>query len=217
MKTVGEILKAAREKKELSFADVEEKTKIRKGFLRFLEKNEFAKIPGGAIVTKGFIKNYAEFLGLSPRKLLATFRRDFTEDEKGQVLPRGYYEPLDAPRFSWTPRLTVAAGIGFLILALFSYLSFQAISFLGKPPLEVFAPSHEEKVTSDAILVSGKTDPDAQVLINGKLAAVGQDGSFKKEVTLLPGENNLTIEAVSRRGEKTKIVRKVMFEPERAN
>jgi len=217
MRTVGEILESARAKRGLTFPQVEKETKIRGSFLKALEKNEFEKIPGGAIVAKGFIKNYGKFLGLSPKKLLAVFRRDFTEDEKGQVLPRGYYKPLDAPGFSWTPRLTVVTGVIFLILALSSYLAFQAISFLGKPPLAVSSPASEERVMHPEIKVSGKTDPDAQVSVNGKLTTVDQDGYFEKAVTLLPGKNIITFEAVSRRGKKTKITRKVFFETERGD
>lgn len=217
MRTVGEILESARAKRGLSLPQVEKETKIRGSFLKALEKNEFEKISGGAIVAKGFIKNYGEFLGLSPKKLLATFRRDFTEDEKGQVLPRGYYKPLDAPGFSWTPRLTVVAGVIFLILILSSYLAFQAISFLGKPPLTVSSPASEGRVMHPEIKLSGKTDPDASVLVNGKLTTVDQDGYFEARVTLSPGENILTIEAVSRRGKKTKISRKVLYEPERGD
>lgn len=215
MKTVGEILEAARRKKNLAFAQVEREVKIRQNFLKALEKNEFSKIPGGAIVAKGFIRNYGKFLGLSPKKLLATFRRDFTEDEKGQVLPRGYYKPL-TPSFSWTPRLTVIVGVTFLVVALFSYLGFQAISFLGKPPLSLSSPA-SGKVKVAEIKVSGKTDPDAQILVNGALTVVDEEGYFEEEVSLLPGENTLTVEAVSRRGKKTKITKKVFFETERGD
>jgi len=216
MKTVGEILEAARKKKDLTFTQVEKEVKIRQNFLKALEKNEFSKIPGGAIVAKGFITNYGKFLGLSPKKLLASFRRDFTEDEKGQVLPRGYYKPLDSPSFSWTPRLTVITGVACLVVTLFSYLGFQAISFLGKPPLSLSSPAFGQ-IQSAEIKVSGKTDPDAQVLINGTLTVVNEEGYFEEEVSLLPGENTLTVEAVSRRGKKTKITKKVFFETERGD
>ena len=213
MKTVGEILKSARRAKGLAFSEAEKATKIRASFLKLLEKNEFAKIPGGAIVAKGFIKNYGRFLGLSPKKLLASFRRDFVENQKGQILPRAYYRPLDSPSFSWTPKLTVFAATGFLVLALFSYLAFQAVSLLGRPPLTIFSPAQEEKVTEIKVKVSGKTDPDAQVLVNGKLVVVSQDGHFETGVSLLLGENTLTIEAVSRRGKKTKVTKKVICQP----
>ena len=62
MKTVGEILKETREKKSLNLCEVEKAIKIKERLLFALEKNDFAKIADATIV-KGFIKNYAEFLG----------------------------------------------------------------------------------------------------------------------------------------------------------
>jgi len=212
MKTVGELLEAARKDKGLTLLQVEKKVKIRAKFLRALEKNDFENIPGGAIVAKGFIKNYGLFLGLSKEKLLASFRRDFTEDEKGQVLPRGYYEPLGFSFFSWTPKKTAIIGSILLILALFSYLGFQVASFLGKPPLSISSPLPEERVSTPEIVVSGKTDPDASVLIDGKLVVVNQDGYFEETVSLLPGENSLVIEAISRRNKKSIKTRKVIYD-----
>lgn len=213
MKTIGQILATARRRKKLSFFEVEEKTKIRKEFLQALEGDDFEKIPGGAIVAKGFIRNFGQFLGLSPQRLLAIFRRDFIENEKGQILPRGYFEPLNKKLFSWNPRLTALVGIGILILTFFVYLGFQATSFLGKPPLSLEIADSQIRVNQGDFKVLGKTDPDASVEINGKLTEVGQNGDFEKIITLFPGENTLIVEATSRRGKKTRSVKTIFYEP----
>lgn len=212
MKSVGEILREAREKAGVDFSEVEKATKIRKHFLEALEKNDFGKIAEATIV-RGFIKNYGEYLGLSSRDLLAIFRRDFIEDKKGQILPRGVYEPLYQPKFSWTPKLTIAFSIGSLFLILVFYLSFQLFRLLGAPRLEVYSPSNGESFKVNEAEVWGKTGSDAVVTINGEMVLVLEDGSFKKNVRFLTGENKILIEAISRRGKKTKIEKTVYFSP----
>lgn len=202
MKTVGEILRNERLKKKLALSEVEGATKIKVRFLEALERNDFSKIADATIV-KGFIKNYAEYLGLSSRDLLAIFRRDFIEDKKGQILPRGVYEPLYQPKFSWTPKMTVAASLIALFLILAIYLSFQLFGFLGAPSLEIYSPKNKESVKETEINIQGKTNPDATVSVNGEIILVLTDGSFEKTVTLSAGENKFLIEAVSRRGKKS--------------
>lgn len=202
MKTVGEILRNERLKKKLALSEVEGATKIKVRFLEALERNDFSKIADATIV-KGFIKNYAEYLGLSSRDLLAIFRRDFIEDKKGQILPRGVYEPLYSSKFSWTPKMTVAASLIALFLILAIYLSFQLFGFLGAPSLEIYSPKNKESVKETEINIQGKTNPDATVSVNGEIILVLTDGSFEKTVTLSAGENKFLIEAVSRRGKKS--------------
>jgi len=202
MRAVGEILKETREAKKIDLGEVEKATKIKVRLLQALEKNEFAKFTDATIV-KGFIKNYAEFLGLSSRDLLAIFRRDFIEDKKGQILPRGVYEPLSLPRLAWTPKLTLGVSVGILISIFTAYLVIQLVQLLGAPPLEIFSPQNGERSTAGEVLIKGKTIGDAVIQMNREIVLVSSDGLFEKKVNLLPGENKITIEAISRRGKKT--------------
>lgn len=66
---VGAALKAARERLGLTLAQAEEATKIRHRFLQALEENDHTVL-GGDIYVRGFLKNYATFLGLDPNELL---------------------------------------------------------------------------------------------------------------------------------------------------
>ncbi len=59
---VGEKLRTAREEKGISLAEVENETKIRRKYILAMENEEFDVLPGKAYV-KGFIRNYARFLG----------------------------------------------------------------------------------------------------------------------------------------------------------
>jgi len=212
MKTVGEILKETREKKGLSLLEIEKATKIKERALSYLEKNEFANIAEGTIV-KGFIKNYAEYLGLPSLGVLAIFRRDFIEDKKGQIVPRGVYEPLNTPKITWTPKITVIISLATLFLGIIIYFASQFLGFLGNPSLTITKPQEGERVQIDKIKVVGKTNIDNIVLVNNEMAVVSGDGSFEKNVSLLSGGNRIQVEAISRRGKKVMETREVFFEP----
>ena len=60
---VGELLRQARERQKLSIKDVEQGTSIRSLYLEAIENGNYDKLPG-EVYTKGFIKNYANFLKL---------------------------------------------------------------------------------------------------------------------------------------------------------
>lgn len=213
MRTVGEILKNKRLEKKLSLEEVEESIKIRTKYLEAVEKNDFSKIIGGAPITKGFIRNYAQFLGLSAVDLLAIFRRDFRESRTGQIIPQGYLEPFNKSKFSWNPKLTIFLGIGLLVLAFGTYLSFQFASYLGSPRLTIISPADKTLVSQSEIEVAGKSDADASVFVNGELVSLDKEGNFQTKINLFPGENRIKIESISRRGKKTELVRQVEYQP----
>lgn len=213
MQTVGEILKNKRLEKNLFFDQVEEVTKIRTKYLEGIEKNDFSKIPGGAPVIKGFIKNYAEFLGLSSSLLLAVFRRDFQESKTGQIIPRGMVEPLNGPQFAWTPRLTITIALMALFLVFGSYLFYQYSSSFFPPRLSFFTPKEGEIIRQNFVEVKGQTDPDATIFLNQEAKLLAPDGSFSEKIFLTPGENKITIEVVNRKGKKTQAVRQIRYEP----
>ncbi|PIU03720.1 hypothetical protein COT44_01660 [Candidatus Shapirobacteria bacterium CG08_land_8_20_14_0_20_39_18] len=202
MRTVGEILKEARIKKGISLQEVALSTKIRPNFLEEIESNQFNKVAEGAVV-KGLIKNYAEFLDISSRDLLAIFRRDFIEDKNGQILPRGTYEPLDNNRIAWTPKTTLFLGGGLLVLVFTLFFLVHLISFLGSPPLTIQSPKDGLSTKESSIEVRGKTEADNAVYVDGEIVTVTPEGNFQQMVSLSAGENKIKIEAVSRRGKKT--------------
>ena len=202
MRTVGEILGQRRKALNFTLEQVEKETKIRQKYLESIEKNNFSLIPESTVV-KGFIRNYALFLGLSPNDLLAVLRRDFLENEKGQIIPRGAVEPLDERRFGfyWTPKLT-AFSIATLLLAAFIILFVkQYLVFSSPPPLEIFSPVVGQKF-AEKVLVSGKTDKNATVKIDGNLVSIDNEGVFTEEVVLPRGENIINIEVSNRQLKK---------------
>ncbi len=86
-KSIGEVLKDARESRGWSFADVQRMTKIQARLVQALEYNDFEAIPDSDY-TKSFLQRYAEILELDAEVLLDAY------DSNSLVV---YYEAREVP------------------------------------------------------------------------------------------------------------------------
>jgi Helix-turn-helix domain len=84
---IGSALKDARRRAGLDIRTVEERTKIRTRYLRALEAEEWSALPGHAYV-KGFLRTYANLLGLDGEALVDTYRRT-VEGPQASPVPLG--------------------------------------------------------------------------------------------------------------------------------
>ncbi len=84
MQTLGAILREQRDALGVSLAEVEEVTRIRQKYLAALEADEWHLLPG-EVVGRGFLRNYALFLGLDPEELMER-RRAMLDPELLQAL-----------------------------------------------------------------------------------------------------------------------------------
>lgn len=210
MQTVSAILKQAREKRNLALKDVSRALKIHPRFLEALEEGRY-EVFSYPVHLKGFLKNYAAFLGLNVNEVLAFWRREYNEEEKLGSLKSPVNPLLDA----W-PVLTPGALLTFLTLILivgfFGYLAFEYRSFAGPPFLEVQNPPTDLRVNSLTIATSGKTGKEATLTINGQKISLGGEGGFSANITLSPGINTLTFVATNRLGKKSEVTRTIVVE-----
>jgi hypothetical protein len=208
MKRVGDILRTTRIARGISIDDVERATKIRAKFIKAIETEQFHEIPS-LVYTKGFIKNYSDFLGLDTGAVLAFFRRQMTEGGKGTVMPKTLTHPFHASRYDLTPgKFIVLLFIGLILLfAGYFFIQYRRIGIA--PMLSVTKPMENLLSEERKIDVVGQTNLDSTVMINGISTIVRSDGTFFDQVTLEPGMNSITITATSRFGKVTSITRKV--------
>ena len=132
-RAVGELgsrLREARENQGLSLEQVEEVTRIRRVFLEALEEERFDELPGD-VYTKGFIRNYARFLGLDPEELLAEYRS--LTGEKPTIIPQVLDEPL--MRRS-RPPLWASLFLSFMVVLALGLIGWYAYNryYLGVSP-----------------------------------------------------------------------------------
>ena len=72
METIGQTFKTAREKKRVSLSQAAARTRIKVQILEGMERNDFSPIPAPAYA-KGFIRMYADFLGLESGPLVNAY------------------------------------------------------------------------------------------------------------------------------------------------
>lgn len=204
MTTVGEILSAAREKKKLTIEQVEKATRIRAKFLLALEKNDFSKLPPGTFV-RGFVKNYAAFLGLPVEETLAFYRRQFNEEKAPP--PKNTTPPSRFPNITFS-----ALVVGVLLILFFGYLIYSYFKFAGAPTLLINSPANNVVVKDDQAEIVGKTDPEAILTINGQTVALTENGSFDLKIPLQSGLNTLTITATNKFKRQTTVTRNLRLE-----
>lgn len=212
MKTVGVMLKEARKARGLTLSQVEHATKIREKFLERIEADNLSTLPSLSYA-KGFIRNYAEFLGLSSEVVMAIFRRQTSESSKASLLPQGVSDPLNVPVWQLTPGRFLGLLAAGLFIVFFVYFFTQYNRLNQTPSLEIIAPTNQMIVSQARVVVEGKTDADATVTINGVSTIIRDDGRFYEQISLNSGVNKIIIEATSKFG-KTKIqTREVGYQP----
>lgn len=208
MRTVGSILKETREAKFYTLEEVEKATKIRKELLVALEADDYSKLPPSTFV-QGFIKNYAKFLGLDSNKILAVFRREFSDKKHKPYIMDTFAHPLDKPRLKITPGRVLGVVVAIVVLSFFAYLWLQYRLFVGAPTLTLVSPQDQMTTDTSVVVVEGKTDPEVKVAVNSQEIPVTVSGEFKKEITLSEPINKISITALSKFGQKTEVERTV--------
>ena len=86
---IGSALREARERRGLSYSQVEEETKIRGRYIRALEDEDFGVLPGSTY-TKGFLRAYADYLGLDGHLFIDEFNsryHDPRDDDEKPIYP----------------------------------------------------------------------------------------------------------------------------------
>jgi cytoskeleton protein RodZ len=89
--TIGQRLKAAREENRLTLEKVFESTRIRVQYLQALEEDDLSAMPS-PVQARGYLRNYAEFLGLDVARLLEDLRESSTQKPSEVVIG-----PADMP------------------------------------------------------------------------------------------------------------------------
>lgn len=142
--SVGERLKAAREKKKLSLEDIADQTRIPLRHLQNLEAGDWSNLPAPTY-TIGFAKSYASAVGLDRTEI----GDDLRSEMGGQRYESGgnaeVFEPVDPARTM--PRWLVLSAIGAIVLLVIvmTWLNNRSLE-----PDQVQAPSPEAAATAPA-------------------------------------------------------------------
>lgn len=86
MDELGHILREARETKGFTLEDVQEEIRINAKYLKSLEIGDYSALPTPVHV-RGFLRNYARFLGLDPQPLLDRYESNLNRQPAKSVAP----------------------------------------------------------------------------------------------------------------------------------
>ena len=83
---IGGSLREARLKRDLTPADVQKAIRIRDRYLQALEEERWELLPGDAYV-KGFLRTYADYLGLDGNLYVEEYNSRFARPDEPQLVP----------------------------------------------------------------------------------------------------------------------------------
>ena len=208
-----ERLLAAREAKGVDLYRAERDTKIRARYLGALERGDYRELPG-AVYTKGFLRNYALYLGLDPDEILLQWRRE-RGDGAAQSQPTiSVPMPLSAPRqgFTFSLGLLVAAALAIGVVVIIGYIAFQVVRFSRPPEVAVTDPSTAVTSVDETTAVytlRGTSLPGATVSVTvaGRqqpiLVSAASSGTWSADVELRRGRNQFSVSATDPETGKT--------------
>ena len=217
MARLGDALRQERERIGITLEQAAEDTRIREKFLTALESGDYQSLPG-AVYTKGFLRNYAEYLSLDPEEMVALF----TGERGGPDAPRVFepMRPLVKRSFIFTPTVLVPVVVLAGVVLFVGYLYYQFTNFAIAPRIDITDPAADAVSPIAEYVIKGKTVPDGRVTVR---VSPGQDtindihpaadGSFTVKVPLKPGPNHIEVQVLDAAGKLAQASRTVQLIP----
>jgi len=218
---LGDALRERREHKGVTMEQAAEDTRIREKFLQAIESGDYQSLPG-TVYTKGFLRNYAQYLGLDAEEMFALY----TGERGGSDPARTFapMRPLVKRSFIFTPTVLVPVIVLGGILLFIGYFYYQFTSFAVAPHVDITDPSGDAVSSTAEYLVKGKTNPDGRITVSVSpgLDALGDvkpstDGTFSVSVPLKPGPNHIEVRVLDAAGKLATATRTITLNPPAAN
>lgn len=204
---IGTRLCRARERQGLTLEQVEELTTIRAKFIEALESDRWDSIPS-EVYGRGYLERYAKALGLPVVTIMNQYDNERSkyasrcQESSVEFTPKAYI----IPRAILTPRLigSIAAMVvvfGFATVAGAQLMKFSQVPFLQVSTSEGQSQGAEHMVVASGnhVVITGKTLPEATIVINGTPAPVIA-GGFSQGISLHKGVNPIVVQATDSRG-----------------
>ncbi len=163
--TVGEKLKAERERLGLSLSDLAARTRVPMRHLDAIEKSEFSALPG-TTYTLGFARSYARAVELDAALISSEMRAELAQGgHESYQPPTPNFEPTDPSRVPSRALAWTAAAIGVALVA--AYLVWRSMTMV-TPVMPPPAPKQATPAGSAQTAPASTTaiaDPTGEVVI----------------------------------------------------
>ncbi len=171
---IGAILREARMRRGIELSEVEAVTRIRLGYLRAIEDEDWDALPGG-VYSRGFIRTYATFLSLDGDRLAAEYRES-VEGESGSgpdlvASPAGRSLPRRERTTSWRRGWVAVTGV--LLLGAIAVVALPDGGDGGEGPRQPAVDS-PAKITGDGAPVTAQPDSARSATVRLALLATAE-------------------------------------------
>lgn len=206
MLSVGLLLKQARENQKITLTQVQKNTRIRLHLLHAIESENWNAFPS-KIYVEGVIKSYAKYLGLSPEKILAFFRRDYEKNED-----IGFRKRLKPAVLHPESRRVMTVIVTAIVLIFIFYFGYLLYGYLTPPSVIFTSPKQTTFRNTDRITITGHTEKEANVEVMGEQVFLDKQGNFQYELPLHKGINMITFDITGGNGKKTTVTKTFILE-----
>ena len=121
---IGNSLREARERQGLGYPEIESATKIRAKYIRALEEEDFTAIPGDAYI-RGFLRTYADYLGLDPDVYVDEYASRFLTSWRDELPPRPQRRRIRPRERSLGRRAVVLVLAGIALVAVLVFVAWR--------------------------------------------------------------------------------------------
>lgn len=174
-KLVGPLLKVARENKKMTLEEVAERLHLDIEIIKSLESDNYAALPGSAYI-KGYLRSYANLLGIPPAELSFTGRKLTGES---RLLPENinYSNETTAKKLSY---FWISAILLFILIV------FSSLIQIDNTDTEQKENSHAQSVTADEniksiSIASAERYVKSENSVEAQKVTPGETGTFKVE------------------------------------
>ncbi len=200
--TLGDYLAKVRLQLNLDIKTVSVLTQIKPTYLQQLEAGQYSVLPADVYI-RGFLKSLANFYRLREQVLIDQYEKERGFEVIVSVPTQSKYKLFLNPK-------TIIIGASLLVaFVALGYIVTQIRSVLAPPYLQVSEPSSDQLVTSNSVVVSGKAEVGAEVLINNQPVLMDSFGQFTENLLLSQGLNVIEITEKNKFNKVSKITRQI--------
>ena len=215
MARLGDALRLQREAMGVTMQQAAEDTRIREKFLQAIENGDYQSLPG-TVYTKGFLRNYAQYLNLDPEEALALYTGERGGSEPARTFAP--MKPLVKRSFIFTPTILVPVVVLAGIVLFIGYVYYQFTNFAIAPHVDITDPPGDAVSQTAEYTVKGRTNPDGRITvrISPGLDTINdvrpaRDGTFSVTVPLKPGPNHVEVQVLDPAGKLAQASRTIQL------
>jgi cytoskeleton protein RodZ len=202
---IGNSLREARLRQGLDLPRIEAATKIRGKYLRALEEERFEVLPGDTYV-KGFLRTYADYLGLEGQLYLDEFNSRFTTAEEAPVAqstaPKRRSRPVES---------------NFVVVALAGIVAVTVLVVVGlreagsdpqnEPPIGPATTGQTTTASTETDTTAGPAQPAQAPVKNARLVLTAVGGDCWMQVRAGGVNGRLVFEGTLEQGQTQRFVK----------